>query len=95
MHELLHAVSFRLNRYNKRYKNNEEEFVFLNSFEFYRNKGMSNENIINSILICFCINNITSNYKEMQQLFTQLKKNKILTLFLGKKITQKKNTMIL
>lgn len=71
VHELMHAVSANTNRVNRVYKNNEEEFVFTNCIDFYKSKGMTDEDISESILMAFFLNEIMETKKHMVKLFQE------------------------
>lgn len=79
VHELLHAVSNHMERVNFQYVNSEEDFVFGNSVEYYRSKKMSDNDIINKVLIAFCVNNTLGNKKAMSKIFAELKQQKSLS----------------
>lgn len=73
VHELLHAVSDGIERPTRHYTNAEEEFVFTNCVEYYKSKGMNEEEIKSSVLIAFCINNVMSSKTKMSTVFAKLK----------------------
>jgi hypothetical protein len=56
VHELLHAVSYRTR--GIKFRNAEEEFVYTNCVPFYKSKGMTDQDIINTIIIPFCFNDV-------------------------------------
>ncbi len=83
VHEMLHAVSHRIRgtagarmRWYEghagggvKYRIAEEEFVYTNCMPFYRSKGMSDESVVNSIFLPFCIGDVMSDRKFMLKLF--------------------------
>ncbi len=73
VHECLHAISKKTNRAARFFTKAEEEFVFTNSIDFYKQKGMSEDRIINECFISFCINNIVTSRKHMYRIFLELK----------------------
>lgn len=73
VHELLHCISHKLNLPSRKHVSMEEEFVFKNSIEYYRSVGLSDDDILNTILIAFCINEILSDAKSMLDLFRIVK----------------------
>ena len=56
VHELLHAVSNRTGGLKS--SKAEEEFVYTNCIPFYKSKGMTDKNIIDTIIIPFCFNDV-------------------------------------
>lgn len=76
VHEVMHAVSSLMERCTKHYKNAEEEFVYTHCVEFYRNKGISDEQIIDGHFLPFCLNDIMSNRNDLSHVFSKLKKEK-------------------
>jgi len=72
VHEMIHAVSGAANRSNRRYTFDEEEFVYTNTIDFYKNKGMTDEEIINKNFLPFCIQDVLSNNKEWVKIFDTL-----------------------
>ena len=69
VHELIHAVSAKIGRALSKYRHTEEEFVYTNCIDFYRQKGMSDEDIVNNNFLPFCIADVYASKKEMQQVF--------------------------
>lgn len=68
VHELIHAVSSKTNRSTGKYTHAEEEFAYTNSVDYYRQKGMSDEQIINGTFLPFCCNDIINNVEEVLKL---------------------------
>lgn len=58
VHECLHAVSAKLKRKMNQYKNSEEAFVYTGSVDFYKEKGYTEEYIIDNIFLPFCVSDI-------------------------------------
>ncbi len=58
VHELIHAVSGRANRSTRNFVNQEEEFVFTNCIDFYKQKGMNDDEIIRKVFLPFCTQNV-------------------------------------
>lgn len=74
VHEMMHAVSGRTGRSTRIYAHAEEEFAYTNTVPFYKNKGMSDEEIIKYYLT-FCTNDIIGNHDELRD---SLKGNDVL-----------------
>ena len=85
VHELLHAISFKtrslsaasLRWYESpyggiKYRSSEEEFVYTNCMPFYRSKGISDDQVIKSIFMPFCIFELTSDKDFISKIFEQL-----------------------
>ncbi len=70
VHELIHAVSDKMNRSSAKYKRMEEDFVYTNCIDFYKSKGMTEEDIVNNVFLSFCIWDIASS-KDMRDVFTE------------------------
>lgn len=64
VHEMIHAVSAMSKRSNRNYRNNEEEFVYTNCVDFYKNKGMTEEYMVNNIFLPFILNDISDEIYE-------------------------------
>lgn len=58
VHEAIHAISAAVDRSGRRYKNDEEEFVYTNCIDFYKKKGMSDADIVNKIYLPFCVSEV-------------------------------------
>lgn len=88
VHEMIHAVSGEGNRSNRRFVFDEEEFVYTNSIDFYKQKGMTHEDIVNKNFIPFCIQDIFNNKSELEKVLSELQeKHKINTPVLDDKLT--------
>lgn len=72
VHELIHAVSHRINRASSRYRHMEEEFVYTNCIDFYYKKGMSDDDIVNNNFLPFCLQDIYESGKEMSNIFAKV-----------------------
>ena len=72
VHELIHAVSHRINRASSRYVHMEEEFVYTNCIDFYKQKGMTEDDIVNNNFLPFCIADVYSCTEEMSCIFAQV-----------------------
>lgn len=85
VHELLHAVSHRvrgmggarLKWYESvgggiKYRMAEEEFVYTNCMPYYRSKGMSDDEVIDSIFLPFCVSDVLSDRSCMLKVFASL-----------------------
>lgn len=66
VHEVIHAVSHAINRASCKFQHMEEEFVYCNCIDFYKQKGMTEENIVDNNLLPFCINDIFSSRSDFQ-----------------------------
>jgi len=71
VHEMIHAISGMVNRSTRRYTSAEEEFVYTNSIDFYKAKGMSDEDIVNKNFLPFCAQDIFNDTKELQRVFNK------------------------
>ncbi len=69
VHELIHAVSHVANRDGRSFKNNEEEFVYTNCVDFYRQKGISNERIVEDNFLPFCVENVYADTSLMRSVY--------------------------
>jgi hypothetical protein len=58
VHELIHAISAKINRSSRHYSHMEEEFVYTNCVDFYKNKGMTEADIEHKNFLPFCINDV-------------------------------------
>jgi len=74
VHEFIHAVSDVIGRSLSRYRHMEEEFVYTNCIDFYYQKGMSDEDIVNNNFLPFCIQDIYASTKEMKKIFEKANK---------------------
>lgn len=74
VHEFIHAVSDIIGRSLSRYRHMEEEFVYTNCIDFYRQKGMSDEDIVNNNFLPFCLQDIYESTKEMKKIFGEANK---------------------
>ncbi len=72
VHEMIHAVSGAANRSNRRYTLDEEEFVYTNTIDFYKDKGMTEEEIVNRNFLPFCVQDVLSDDKEWVKIFEEL-----------------------
>ncbi|MHA2279351.1 MAG: hypothetical protein ACXAC5_00460 [Promethearchaeota archaeon] len=70
IHELIHAISYKINRSSSRYRHMEEEFVYTNCIDFYKQKGMSEEDIVNNNFLPFCLYDVYGSREEMGSIFT-------------------------
>lgn len=61
VHEMIHAVSSESGRSNRVFSFDEEEFVYTNSINFYKQKNMSDMDIVNKIFLPFCVQDVLSN----------------------------------
>jgi len=73
VHECIHAISRAANRSTGNFLFAEEEFVFTNCIDFYKAKGMSKEDIIQSVLLPFCVAHIMDNKHAMIHVFEEVK----------------------
>jgi len=71
VHEIVHAVSAKLNRASCKFQHMEEEFVYTNCIDFYTQKGMTEEDIVNNNLLPFCINDVYLSRSDMCDIFSQ------------------------
>lgn len=73
VHECLHAISHKANRYSRKFQYPEEEFVYTNCVDFYSAKGMSDEQIVRGVFLPFCINDVMKDDNEMSIIFAECK----------------------
>lgn len=74
VHEMIHAVSAAANRGGagrSKYTFEEEEFVYTNSVDFYKEKGMKEQEIVNSVFLPFCVYDIVQDQSEMNKICTK------------------------
>ncbi len=72
VHEMIHAVSAAANRGGaKRFNFEEEEFVYTNSVDFYKEKGMQEQEIVDSVFLPFCVYDIVQNRSELLKMCTK------------------------
>lgn len=74
VHEMIHAISGEANRDNRRFMFNEEEFVYTNSIDFYKNKGMSDTDIVNKNFLPFCMQDVLSDKNDIQKILQEFGK---------------------
>jgi len=85
VHELLHAVSHKIRgiagaraRWYEsagggiKYRVAEEEFVYTNCMPYYRSKGMTDEQVVGSIFLPFCIGDVMSDRSYILGLFKDI-----------------------
>ncbi len=72
VHEFIHAVSDIVGRSLSRYQHMEEEFVYTNCIDFYHQKGMSDETIVDNNFLPFCLQDIYESTKEMTSIFAEV-----------------------
>lgn len=76
VHEMMHAASSALGRATRSYVNAEEEFVYTYCTEFYKRKGMSDQEMVDKHFLTFCLNDVMSSKEEMAKIFQLLKINR-------------------
>lgn len=74
IHEFIHAVSDLIGRALSKYRHMEEEFVYTNCIDFYRQKGMDDESIVNNNFLPFCLQDVFESPKELLSVFAQIDK---------------------
>lgn len=72
VHELMHAVSAKMDRNSRRFSHMEEVFVYTNCIDYYKQKGMSENDIVEKNFLPFCVNDVLNNYKLMSSVFDSL-----------------------
>lgn len=75
VHECIHAVSDLIDRALSYYQHMEEEFVYTNCIEFYYEKGMSDEDIVNNNFLPFCLQDVYESPNEMKVIFDEVGKS--------------------
>ncbi len=73
VHETLHAVSSLMGRATQQFTNAEEEFVYTHCVDFYHQRGMSDDDIVHTHFLPFCLNDVLSNKEGMSEIFWKLK----------------------
>jgi hypothetical protein len=86
VHEMLHAISHKINRPGRKFTFNEEEFVYTNCVDFYRKK-MSEDAIVSGTMLPFCVNDIMKDKSAMIKIWEDIGYPKIYSLP-AKKITE-------
>lgn len=72
VHEFIHAISDIIDRSLSRYQHMEEEFVYTNCIDFYYQKGMTDDDIVNSNFLPFCLQDVYESTKEMSSIFAKM-----------------------
>lgn len=72
VHEMLHAVSFLLRRSSNKNVHMEEEFVYMNSIEYYLSKGMSEDEIVKKIFLPFSMQDVLMSTKYMNEFVLEI-----------------------
>ena len=73
VHELIHAVSFKVGRSgNRKFAFGEEEFVYTNCVDFYRNAQLSDEDIVCGTFLPFCVNDVIKDKNEMCKIWNSV-----------------------
>lgn len=72
VHEYIHAVSDKIGRACNKHQHMEEEFVYTNCIDFYRERGMSDDDIVKNNFLPFCVNDVLSSRNNMIQIFSEL-----------------------
>jgi uncharacterized protein Yka (UPF0111/DUF47 family) len=70
VHELLHAVSAKMGRASRRFEHMEEEFVYTNCIDFYKQKGMTEDDIVNKNFLPFCMQDVFSVSREFKKVLS-------------------------
>jgi hypothetical protein len=69
VHEGIHAISSKMGRSLAKYTHMEEEFVYTNCIDFYKQKGMDNEQIISNNFLPFCIYDVYKSPTDLKKVF--------------------------
>jgi hypothetical protein len=72
VHECLHAISHRAGRSCSKYRHLEEEFVYTNCIDFYKQSGMTTQDIIEKNFLPFCMQDVMENRKDMLEVLKLL-----------------------
>lgn len=72
VHEFIHAISDIIGRSLSKYQHMEEEFVYTNCIDFYYEKKMTDEDIVNNNFLPFCLQDIYESVKEMTSIFAEV-----------------------
>lgn len=72
VHEMIHAVSSESGRSNRKFSSDEEEFVYTNSIDFYKQKNMTSEDIVNGIFFPFCVQDVFKSTKELESIMLEV-----------------------
>lgn len=67
VHEMIHAVSHRAQRSSARFTKMEEEFVYTNCIDFYKGRGMNEDQVIDNVFLPFCIMDVKENRSDMDK----------------------------
>ncbi len=71
VHELIHAVSGKASRSSRKFVNQEEEFVFTNCIDFYKDKGMTESDIATKVFLPFCVQNVFEDGKTLMKVLSK------------------------
>ena len=71
VHEMVHAISDLIGRSSSKYSHMEEEFVYTNCIDFYREKGMTDDDIVNNNFLPFCLHDVYASVKDMAEIFAE------------------------
>ncbi len=72
VHELIHAISHKIGRASSKYRHMEEEFVYTNCIDFYHDKGMTDDEIIDNNFLPFCVHDVYSSRSDLNEMFSRL-----------------------
>lgn len=78
VHELLHVISSKIGRSSRKFPHMEEEFVYTNCVDFYKKKGMTEEEIVTKNFLPFCIEDVFSIRGELDKIIAQLAESGII-----------------
>lgn len=68
VHECLHAISSQLRSGSGvQFRFGEEEFVYTNCIDYYKEKGMTEEEIAQNVFLPFCLNDVLIDHKFMSK----------------------------
>lgn len=72
VHECLHAISSKAGRSSACYAHMEEEFVYTNCIEFYKNRGMTVDEIVENNFLPFCMQDVLSSRKDLNDILQSM-----------------------
>ncbi len=72
VHELIHAVSHKIGRASSKYRHMEEEFVYTNCIDFYHDKGMTDDEIVDNNFLPFCVHDVYSSRSDLNKMFFKI-----------------------
>ncbi len=70
IHEMIHGISNLIDRSSSQFMHMEEEFVYTNCIDFYKAKGMTEDEIVDNNFLPFCVQDVLQS-KEFNNILAQ------------------------